>query len=284
MYPISIHPQSFQTKPSNNEIRQISSQIGNYSVFASINDISVAVHNGQTIVLSHFKDGNRKLGFFRESKLVGIDFDKSDIDSQILDEAIIVYRTFSHTAANPRHRAIYELADTITDYEVYSSTVAAFMQTFEERGILPDRSCKDCSRLFFGSTSDCIVKSAATNFFVPISLPKKIKSRERLDVPPNMSFADLNRLIYQKSPRYYRGVIHPILKEIDADMYNSNQSRYTRVWFNTIKLLNIPEYDIPLVRHTMLKQIDNNPDFHDWSYIPENVVDSAIDWWEKKND
>jgi len=99
---------------------------------------------------------NRAKKNFKEAWHIAIDFDTED-DASSLDTIAshalaqqfgsFAYSTPSSTPDNPRSRLVFVMTEPITDYKKYETLVKAMIKEFGGA----DESCKDATRLFFGS-------------------------------------------------------------------------------------------------------------------------------------
>lgn len=87
-------------------------------------------------------------------QIFGIDIDDISDDKELIDKCIrlgikpfLVYRSFSWKPNKPKYRLLFKTNEPVTDYRVAKVVLMALMNIFDES----DKSCKDLSRLFFGT-------------------------------------------------------------------------------------------------------------------------------------
>ena len=153
MVKLLIDDLGFEQKPSKNEIKEINRRITNCIVDSDIPNIAKEIgENGKTFTPAIFQ-GKRKKENFIQMQLFGIDFDSGvsfmDIENRCNELNLPIafaYKTFSHTEQHPKFRIVLCL-ETVIDKRVLAEWILCMLlKIFPEA----DKSCKDCSRMFFG--------------------------------------------------------------------------------------------------------------------------------------
>lgn len=159
---ISYDKQSFQSKPSGDEIRQINNRIARLAKELSPDELKKAVFNigssGCTFSPATFKDGRRNKENFEQQQLIALDFDNKEQDKRISFEEVkdraesyelpvlFAYDTLSSTV-HDKFRVVFLNDVPITDRRVAEAVQLAMGGMFPEA----DPSCyKDVSKLYFG--------------------------------------------------------------------------------------------------------------------------------------
>jgi len=114
-------------------------------------ELSTLIQRGFTFCAQH-KNNHRKAANFTRSGFIAVDIDKGSTISDILGEEFIkqycsfIYTTENHTPEFNRFRIVFELENPITESTVMRNALTGILQKFGG-----DVSCKDATRLFYGS-------------------------------------------------------------------------------------------------------------------------------------
>lgn len=163
-----------------------------YGAFSNVTwdaaQIVAHVTGGRALCVAALRGEHRHRDRFDSAQLMGVDFDTGpDVDELLRDAFVqeysfLVYRTPSHTDAEPRTRALFMLDAPIRRTEDYYRLVRRLLLYFERRN--SDESCKDPVRIFYGS--DLPGFSAATSTVLPLAALEALPphpSERRADLP-----------------------------------------------------------------------------------------------------
>ena len=158
---LNVDWKSYTSKPSSkleittasgyelSEQAMISIRLAKTSTELNVEELAEHISNGRSFCVGTFEDKRRKANFI-SSQIIGLDFDAGMPDSWH-EPPHILYQSFSHTAENPKYRAVWFLDSVVTDADAYKSLVLGMFKLYPEA----DKACSDCTRLFFGTNKDC---------------------------------------------------------------------------------------------------------------------------------
>lgn len=166
---LSFDNQSFQSKPSGDEVRGISNRIATSAVQINgdglLEVLSDIGNRGCSFSPATFKDGKRNKENFEQQQLIVLDFDNKNPDKQVsFDEIkaradlyemhiLAAYETMSGTERD-KFRVVFLNDAPITDKRVAESVQMAMGEMFPEA----DPSCyKDVSKLYFGGKGEFFI-------------------------------------------------------------------------------------------------------------------------------
>lgn len=109
--------------------------------------------NGSAFTPAIFTDNIRQKSHFKGAQMVVLDVDDGDLEKALEDERLKQWEALLYTTPNhgkdgkDKYRIVIFLPDCITDVGRYESMLRGLLIGFQEA----DTSCKDASRMFFGS-------------------------------------------------------------------------------------------------------------------------------------
>lgn len=150
-------------KPSGSEIGRIQNSFIPYNNI-TLNDLKVLIENGITFKPATLS--GRKNKDFVSQQLFAMDFDSGitieDAISKSIDAGLIpnaYYESFSSTQELVKFRLLFVLDEAITDYAFARKCRIALMEIF--KGC--DVSCKDATRMFFGTDKEFVILNTTGN-------------------------------------------------------------------------------------------------------------------------
>ncbi|QMT16245.1 hypothetical protein H1Q58_09665 [Planococcus maritimus] len=153
---LMLDVKEFMKKPEGREVGNINNRIIKYPVDISLKELAKNIAKGKTFTPAYFQE---KGGIVKRQKLcwhsqqvVALDFDEGvtleEAVNLFSDKAVFIYKTFSHTAHRHKFRVVFAL-----DKPTYSvNAVEGLLKRLLIAYPAADRSCKDCTRLFYGGT------------------------------------------------------------------------------------------------------------------------------------
>ena len=120
--------------------------------FKTQQEFTACISNGWAFSAVHHKMP-RKADNWKESWIIALDFDDSHPEDIVKTKPYkifgsFIYTTPSHTPENPRCRAVWILTEPFTDPKQYALAVTHLTKQYKDEA---DASCKDPSRVFYGS-------------------------------------------------------------------------------------------------------------------------------------
>lgn len=113
------------------------------------------VIRGGAFTLGYFKSNRRIKANFVLSELLALDFDSNVSVERARGEAFIrqyaflIYPTPSSTPLHPKTRVLFRLSEPVYEVGRWEAMQRGLIADFSH--LQPDKSCKDASRLFYGS-------------------------------------------------------------------------------------------------------------------------------------
>ena len=164
---LTIDTTMFEYKPNSSDTAKIKTRLNNPS---SIKDVTVqeifnCIAKGYTFCPAVLKGGTKNENWIQQ-ELVAIDIDNEDTSTDILtiDKAITLlkenninplgyYQTFNHTASKPKFRLLFLLDRPITETDEMKFILETLISFIPQA----DKSCKDLSRLFYGTNKQAVI-------------------------------------------------------------------------------------------------------------------------------
>lgn len=151
---LMLDKECFSCKPTSEQIWKINNRLMKSSVDVSTEDLAKALVAGKSFTPAYFqqKDGfiKRNKEYWISQKVIGLDFDEGmnlkDALNEFKDSAAFIYTTFSHTEKLNKFRVIFILEKTCYEYDEVEKLLKKLLDKYP----MADKSCKDCTRLFFG--------------------------------------------------------------------------------------------------------------------------------------
>jgi len=178
-FQVSVSYDAYQTKPNNNEIKEIFF----IKRTVNVNELSQLISNGHSSCHVYTRDKfmttNKNNKNFSEANFIVLDFDHSPLNLKyVLDNVIIkpsiAFETFSNTQNDFRFKLIYLLDNPVNDIQKYKRiTEMVFNLAFNDsdRIIIKealDPTCYRVSQMFHGT--DSTKKIQTTDTIISIDL------------------------------------------------------------------------------------------------------------------
>ena len=161
---ISIHPDKHTQKPK----YYGGLAYGYETEELTLQELSVKIEQGHTVVPSLLKGGHRKNVNFISSQVIFLDFDENenptDKISEIEEYGIKVnlfYNSYSHTADFNKFRLGIVLDTQIEDAVLFKNMITSLIQVGNSDG-----ACKDLSRMFYAGTNSKVLCEDLNSFEV----------------------------------------------------------------------------------------------------------------------
>lgn len=208
---LTIDTTIFTYKPSSIETTKIKTRLNNPS---SIKDITIeklfeCISKGNTFCPAVLKNGTRNENWVQQ-ELVAIDIDNENAEEEILtiDKALTLlkenninvlgyYYTFNNSASKPKFRLLFLLNEPIYEADKMKFIIETLIDFIPQT----DKSCKDLSRLFYGTNKEVkILDSSARITFEDINKitsPKadvKNKSQHKISIDLQQAIDKFNLL------------------------------------------------------------------------------------------
>ena len=119
----------------------------------TVKDLACSINEGYAFWAKCVPNKTRNKKNFISSNLLVLDFDhdytiKEALENDFIKKyAAIIYKTPNHTEQNNRFRIIFKLEFPIKDKESYENAIRGLLKLFPQA----DKSCSDCSRVYYGS-------------------------------------------------------------------------------------------------------------------------------------
>ena len=164
---LTIDTTMFEYKPNSSDTAKIKTRLSNS---ATIKDVTIqelfnCIAKGNTFCPAVLKGGTKNENWVQQ-ELVAIDIDNEDTSTEILtiDKAIALlkenhinplgyYKTFNYTDSKPKFRLLFLLDRPITETDKMKFIIETLISFIPQS----DRSCKDLSRLFYGTNKQVII-------------------------------------------------------------------------------------------------------------------------------
>lgn len=193
---ITIDTVMFEYKPNSSDTAKIKTRLSNPSSIkeVTITELFNCIAIGNTFCPAVLQGGTKNENWIQQ-ELVAIDIDNEDTSTEILtiDKAITLlkehninpigyYQTFNYTASKPKFRLLFLLNEPIYEADKMKFIIETLIDFIPQT----DKSCKDLSRLFYGTnketkilnTNDRITLEAINK----IAVPKKVnKMHPKID-------------------------------------------------------------------------------------------------------
>lgn len=164
---LNIDVTAYENKPNGNDTAKIKTRLSNPS---SIKDVTITelfncIAKGNTFCPAVLKGGNKNENWVQQ-ELVAIDIDNEDTSTDILtiEQAISLlkenhinplgyYQTFNYIASKPKFRLLFLLDRPITETDEMKFILETLISFIPQA----DKSCKDLSRLFYGTNKQAVI-------------------------------------------------------------------------------------------------------------------------------
>ena len=164
-FQVHLHDKQYKEKPLR-EIPFISKKITTKVTILTPQELAGALGRGQTVVAGIMSNNERIQTNFISQQVVMLDFDNKDFngnkttgdayitldkllkDTFILDNAVFVYKTFNYTPEWERLRVVFILETPVFKLDNLAEIYKKLLEQYPQA----DKSCKDCTRIFFGGT------------------------------------------------------------------------------------------------------------------------------------
>ncbi|MGD6849614.1 hypothetical protein [Rossellomorea aquimaris] len=153
-----LDSQAFTEKPKGYEIGVLSKRIINNQVDINVEELANELGNGKTFVPATFKETNgvlrRSIENWESQQIFALDFDEglrldeASKDEFLIENAVFLYTTFSHTQEQHKFRVVFVLDYPVYEYQQFQNLMNKLLSLYP----YADQSCKDGSRLFFGGS------------------------------------------------------------------------------------------------------------------------------------
>lgn len=205
--------------------------------FPLIMQLVSAIQHGHAYTAQHNR--YRKATNFICGQHVALDFDTGDYrssfdyllqDDFIKNHAAVLHTTSSHTAENPRARAIFILEYPIYKVDKYSLLTEAFAQTYSDTAHA-DKSCKDPVRIFFGSEG-CDVNYLGNRLSVQDAADKIVlpyKEKLRIEKEHMSELFAVNRRVEHVNLSYLEAIKESLLDKISAAPDGSKHTTLVKI-------------------------------------------------------
>ncbi len=157
MYKISLNTKAFTQKPEESEIKKLKFQ----AVECGLENLMKHISEGKSFVPAVFRNNQRKTKSFESQSIFAVDFDntltRKEAEDILTDYGISYsfgYYTFRHQKNAERFRLVFQFDDIICDYQLAKYINHAFFCLFDKKS---DKACKDVTRLWLGSRSNCFI-------------------------------------------------------------------------------------------------------------------------------
>ena len=168
---LCIDTTMFEYKPTSNDTAKIKTRLNNPS---SIKDVTLTelfncIAIGNTFCPAVLKGGTRNENWVQQ-ELVAIDIDNEDTGEILtIDKAITLlkehninpigyYHTFNYTVSKPKFRLLFLLNEPIYEADKMKFIIETLIDFIPQT----DKSCKDLSRLFYGTNKETIILDPST--------------------------------------------------------------------------------------------------------------------------
>lgn len=280
-YKVHVDIKDYKDKPDGMEIKRISNRITKQITEVSEQDLISYISSGYTILPSIMTKGRLKRNF-EETSFIFLDFDNvvqpyisyEDMlkNKFVKENAMFMYKTFSSTTEVNKYRIVFKLDKPIKEQEEFAEVIKTFLTIFPTA----DRSCRDVSRLFFGSSKENVTEINLENK-VELNLIKNIKNNicksnkdvedsyrepkkynyhlEHFDTDINSN--EITNLIKQNKYIEYR---NQILPKLDVDLSLIRTKKEMIYFINSLDmgiLLGIPKQECGSFKCVLTE--DNNP-------------------------
>ena len=164
---LTIDTTMFEYKPDSSDTAKIKTRLSNPSSIknVTIQELFNCIAIGNTFCPAVLKGGTKNENWVKQ-ELVAIDIDNEDTSTDILtiEQAISLlkehninpigyYNTFNHTASKPKFRLLFLLDRTITEADKMKFILETLISFIPQA----DKSCKDLSRLFYGTNKQAVI-------------------------------------------------------------------------------------------------------------------------------
>jgi len=267
-----LDTQEFNAKPTGYETGEITQRILENKVDLTPEKLANEIIKGKTMLFGIMNSSSVNYNNLYEQELVALDFDNQESKTVkytiqqalsnpfVLDNALFLYKTFSHTEEQHRFRIVFRL-DTKQKHDkhieqIYKKMFSKFDEELSKQGVI-DISCIHSSRLFFGGTA-----------FIKINFDNKLSVKDLM-----ADYIEQKELFEIDSPRKSVNTL-PTWKLIQARSKEADEevrNRWTEV-NKVIKMettLNAKEYFKSLNMADLLG-IDNPKKFNDIFSTDEN--------------
>lgn len=316
-YNLCIDHQHFTKKPSNiplptllwnkpdTEILQITRRISSTAQYITLDELSQAVENGQTIcpyihsIPKGWNKPSRREEFFQSMNAIIMDFDSNVEDIEVIINKIrtinldfsLIHKSFSYTPQTPKYRGIILLNQPIIDATIAKATNLFIKEYFQGQS---DPACSDLSRIFFGGGKNSVIyKSLYTcnendlkHLYEPYltSVKSKFKSNSAhyneyvYDKDSCTSLQTMQDNFSQITKDTRDLIIYKINIELDSiRTYSGKYSNRYMVLFNAARILaQIPILPGNLIHQWLIEAVNKNRYYSDYDKDVNYIINSGI--------
>lgn len=202
---------SYSAKPERKEVGAIRNRLDtiSYSKY-TINELIVLLTSGHTVSLSGVNSGENWI--CQQACMIDLDNEYQGLTMEevinyaksINLEPTFAYYTYSSTENCPRFRLTYVFKEPITDKEMYSAIILKLIDKFMKYS--SDASCKDFSRLFYGTMNKNVYLSNCIYYtrFTAEQLSSSIKKSKSIGISKTSATLD-NAVISSDVAEYFVG-------------------------------------------------------------------------------
>lgn len=227
---LTIDTTMFENKPDSSDTAKIKIRLSNPS---SIKDVTIqelfnCIAIGNTFCPAVLKGGTKNENWLQQ-ELIAIDIDNEDTSTEILtiDKAIALlkenhikplgyYQTFNCTASKPKFRLLFLLDRPITETDKMKFILETLISFIPQA----DKSCKDLSRLFYGTNKE--VKILDTEARITIETIKQLAPSK--EERKNNSYQNINTELQQLIDNF--DLLEFLVKDSNEIDYSTNDITY----------------------------------------------------------
>lgn len=293
MIQLSLHPDQFKQKPSNQEAGIISLSIGKNKCSISEEQFKSALENGQAWCPGIFANGKRCKPNWLKQQLFVADIDNGNLAFEQITylcdreciEPFIVHESFSSKPDAKKWRVIFRTAEVITDANKATSIGLALAGIFNS-----DKSVAEVSRLLYGGNKPVAYfdKEAVLDIIElelePITEKPKADTKALTQISEDW-VTDQNAIfdILINEPRY-EARLKLILLRLDEAKEQiqtiGEGSGYQSVFRSAIKLGQLKELISPYIVHYLTECVDDCDEYAygTWQHRPklEELIETGI--------
>ena len=164
---LNIDSTAYEKKPDKKQVGVIQKRIGTCKRTITVEEFIQSIENGSSFKAAAL-NGNKNVDW-ESQQIFALDIDNDensiakygllmpeDAVKRFVDLGILpafYYESFSSTKEKPKFRIIFIAKNPVIDIRIRNAIQAALMTIMPEA----DKACKDLSRLFFGTNSECIL-------------------------------------------------------------------------------------------------------------------------------